>query len=227
MERPRGENPARLLVRHGAENLSDAQLLTILLGREKGCAARDASLGGQLASRFGHPARLGRASLVELCSVEGISRHRASRIKAALELGRRSLLPLRESPRLTNSREAADFFLPRLGHREVEVFCCALLDTRNRLLRDVVVATGTVNACFIHPREVYRAAIAESACAVILAHNHPSGELSPSDEDLSLTRRIMEAGAVIGIRVLDHLIVGPGGYFSFLDAGLLASPKLP
>jgi DNA repair protein RadC len=84
------------------------------------------------------------------------------------------------------------------------------------------VATGTVNACFIHPREVYRAAITESATGLILIHNHPSGELNPSDEDLSLTKRVMEAGAIVGIRVLDHIIVGPGGHFSFLDAGLLA-----
>jgi DNA repair protein RadC len=97
-----------------------------------------------------------------------------------------------------------------------------LLDTRNRLLREVTVATGTVNACFIHPREVFRPAITESCCAIILVHNHPSGDLRPSEEDVALTRRVVEAGTLLGIKVLDHLIVGLGDYFSFLDAGLLA-----
>ncbi len=220
MEYPRDEYPARLLIRNGPESLSNAQLLAILLAG-KSPSGNDVSIGLKLVSRFRHPARLGTATVGELCAVEGVGRLRAYRIQAALELGRRSLIPQPDRPRLTNSREVADYFIPRLGHREVEHFCCALLDTRNRLIRDVVVSTGTVNACFIHPREVFRAAIAESACAVILVHNHPSGDSKPSDEDISLTRRVKEAGTVVGIRVLDHVIVGPGSHFSFLDAGLL------
>jgi DNA repair protein RadC len=180
-------------------------------------------VASNLACRFGHPSRLDRASLRQLMQVRGVGRHHAQRIKAAMELGRRSLSPPAERPKLANSRDVAGWFGPRIGNREVEVFCCALLDTRNRLLGEVTVATGTVNACFIHPREVFRAAVTESACAVILAHNHPSGELRPSEEDVNLTGRVTEAGKLLGIRVLDHVIVGPGGHFSFLDAGLLAT----
>lgn len=226
MDRRPHDDPARLLVRHGAEYLSNAQLLTIILASKGTLSARDAVLGLEISDRFGHPSRLGRASLGEICSVGGVGRLRASRIKAALELGRRSLQPPAQRPRLSNSKDVGEYFIPRLAHRDVEQFCCALLDTRNRLIRDVTVATGTVNACFIHPREIYRAAIIESACALILVHNHPSGELTPSEEDIALTKRVAEAGSVVGIRVLDHVIVGAGGYFSLLDAGLLHQ-KLP
>ena len=223
MVHPVKDCPTSLLQDSGAESLTDAQLLAILLSSGRGATARTFSLGHELMDRFGHPARLDRASLMEICSVGGIDKGRAARLKAAMELGRRSLLPPSPRPRLTNSKEAADYFLPKLANKDVEQFWCALLDTRNRLIRHITVATGTVNACFIHPREVYRAAITESATGLILIHNHPSGELNPSDEDLSLTRRVMEAGAIVGIRVLDHIIVGPGGHFSFLDAGLLSS----
>jgi DNA repair protein RadC len=222
MARPEQDCPTSLLLHRGAESLTDAELLAILLASGRGTKSRTFSLGLELLERFGHPARLDRASLVEICSVDGISKGQAARLKAAMELGRRSLLPPSARPRLTNSKEAADYFIPKLGNKDVEHFWCALLDTRNRLIRHITVATGTVNACFIHPREVYRAAITESATGLILIHNHPSGELNPSDEDLSLTKRVMEAGAIVGIRVLDHIIVGPGGHFSFLDAGLLA-----
>jgi DNA repair protein RadC len=219
---PPSENPAVLIGQRGAENLSHTQLLALVLSGSKKFSPRDIELGRHLVGLYTHPSRIDRASLGELCSAGGLDRHRAARLKAAFELGRRSIFPSGGRPRLTNSREAANYFLPRLGNADVEKFSCALLDSRNRLIKDVVVATGTVNACFIHPREVFRAAITESACAVILAHNHPSGELNPSEEDLTLTRRIMEAGGVVGIRVLDHIIVGQGGYFSFLDAGHLS-----
>ncbi len=222
MSCPPSENPARLIGLRGVENLSHTQLLALVLSGSRKFSPKDIELGHRLVGLYEHPSRIDRASLGELCAAGGLDRHRAARLKAAFELGRRSLFPSASRPRLTNSREAAGYFLPRLGNAEVEKFSCALLDTRNRLIRDVVVATGTVNACFIHPREVYRAAITESACAVILAHNHPSGELNPSEEDLNLTKRVIEAGGVIGIRVLDHIIVGQGGYFSFLDAGLLS-----
>jgi DNA repair protein RadC len=217
-----GKNvPAAEPFARDTEGLNNLQLTAILVSTGPSPTSGDLELANRLMARFGHPSRLDRASQAELLSVGGMGKGRALRIKAALELGRRSLAPPDERPRLTNSREVASFFLPRIGHREVEIFCCALLDTRNRVIRDVTVATGTVNACFIHPREVYRAAISESACAVVLVHNHPSGDVQPSDEDLSLTKRVMEAGTVIGIKVLDHVIVGAGGYFSFLDTGML------
>lgn len=219
----RHEDAAGLLRRHGARALTDAQLLAILLARDGLLTGRADSLGRRLLERFGHPSRLGRAGMGELVAVPGLGAAGASRLSAAMELGRRTMAPPTDRPRLTSSREVAEWFIPRLASREVEHFCCALLDTRNRLIREVTVGTGTVNACFIHPREVFRTAIAESACAVVLAHNHPSGELRPSDEDISLTKRVSEAGSVVGIRVLDHVIVGPGGFFSFLDAGLMGT----
>jgi DNA repair protein RadC len=219
---PEDDSPTTLLDHSGAESLTNAQLLAILISSNRRTNPRALTLGAKIMDRFGHPARLDRASLGEISST-GVSPSTAIRLKAAMELGRRCLLPPPGRPRLTNSREVAEYFLPRLGNKEVEQFWCALLDTRNTLIRCITVATGTVNACFIHPREIFRPAITESATALILIHNHPSGELDPSEEDVSLTRRVSEAGSVVGIRVLDHVIIAPGGHFSFLDSGLMPS----
>ncbi len=216
------ENPARILARDGGGALPTAHLVAVLMATGGIPGRRDLSRAAELVTRFDHPSRIDRAAFADLVSTAGVGRPAALRLKAALELGRRTLLPRASTPRMSSSREAADYFMPRLAGLEVEQFRCAMLDTRNRLIREVTVATGTVNACFIHPREVFRPAITESSCAVILVHNHPSGDLRPSEEDVALTRRVVEAGTLLGIRVLDHLIVGLGNYFSFLDAGLLS-----
>jgi DNA repair protein RadC len=133
----------------------------------------------------------------------------------------------RERVRLSNSTETAQHLIKILSRadpldREREQFWAILLNTRNVVISVEMVAIGTVNACFIHPREVFRRAILNNACAVILGHNHPSGDMKPSEEDMSLTRRVCEAGKVVGIRVLDHVIVSDEGSFSFLDSGMMS-----
>jgi DNA repair protein RadC len=119
------------------------------------------------------------------------------------------------------SQDVADFYRPRLRDRKKEEFRCVLLDTKNRFLREETVSTGSLTASLVHPRETFKAAVRESAAAVIFVHNHPSGDARPSQEDIALTKRLVQAGDLLGIRVLDHVIVGDGGHFSFRDSGLI------
>jgi DNA repair protein RadC len=119
------------------------------------------------------------------------------------------------------SQEVAEYFQPRLRGTKKEEFRCVLLDTKNRIIREEPVSTGSLTASLVHPRETFKAAVRESAAAVIFVHNHPSGDTKPSQEDILLTKRLVQAGDLLGIRVLDHVIVGDGDHFSFRDSGLL------
>jgi DNA repair protein RadC len=119
------------------------------------------------------------------------------------------------------SQEVAEYFQPRLRGAKKEEFRCVLLDTKNRIIREEPVSTGSLTASLVHPRETFKAAVRESAAAVIFVHNHPSGDTKPSQEDILLTKRLVQAGDLLGIRVLDHVIVGDGDHFSFRDSGLL------
>jgi len=190
---------------------STTNLLDAILCREGG--------GSALIERIGSPSRIGRASTTELTTRGGLSEDEAARIAAAMELGRRAVFPDEKSPKMSNPQEVADYFLPLIGNAPVETFCCALVDNRNQLIKHITVSTGTVNECHVHPREIFREAIIESARSIILAHNHPSGELTASTQDISLTARIIEVGRIVGIQVLDHVIVGKG-LFTSLAGGL-------
>jgi len=138
------------------------------------------------------------------------------------ELARRlAATPLRHGERFTTSAEVFAHFHERLRDRRKEVFLTLLLDSKNRLLREVQVSEGSLNASIVHPREVFTPVVRESAAAVLLVHNHPSGDPTPSREDLELTGRLREAGELMGVRVLDHVIIGSGCYVSLADRGLL------
>jgi DNA repair protein RadC len=122
---------------------------------------------------------------------------------------------------LCASQDVAEYFQPRLRDIKKEEFRCVLLDTKNRVIREETVSTGSLTASLVHPRETFKTAVRESAAAVIFVHNHPSGDIKPSQEDILLTRRLVQSGDVLGIKVLDHIIVGDGGHFSFRDNGLM------
>jgi DNA repair protein RadC len=122
---------------------------------------------------------------------------------------------------LCASQVVTEYFQPRLRNIEKEEFRCVLLDTKNRVIREESFSTGSLTAFLVHPRETFKTAVRESAAAVIFVHNHPSGDIKPSQEDILLTRRLIQAGDVLGIKVLDHIIVGDGGHFSFRDNGLM------
>jgi DNA repair protein RadC len=161
------------------------------------------------------------APIAEFCRVSGIGPAKATKILAALDLGRRAAEEARpERDRVRSPRDVFERMSPVLRDLPHEEFHVLLLNTQNQVLRDLQVTRGTLDASLVHPREVFRRAIVEAAAAVILVHNHPSGDPSPSAEDRAVTRQLRTAGSTVGIEVLDHVVVGEARYVSFVEAGM-------
>jgi len=216
---PECERPRERLIRQGPDTLSDALLLAILIrsGRTKNNAVEVAHL---LMTRFGGLTGLRQATVSELRSVKGIGPAKAAEILASLELGRRALAqPMHAGLRALSSRDIYHHYHPLLRDSKKEHFMLLMFDGKNRLLKEITVSTGSLSLNIVHPREVFKAAVRESATSVILLHNHPSGDPAPSPEDRELTRRLVEAGRIMGIKVLDHIVLGDGRYVSFADQG--------
>lgn len=208
----------------GPERLSDAELVSLVLGTG---TAREpvAVLAARLVDEAGGLARLARLGTGALARASGVGATKAARLVAAVELGRRAARRSAEpSPRIGSSADVVSWIGPRLAEEDVEHFVALALDARQRVIALLPIARGSLTACPIAPADVFRALLREAAAATVLAHNHPSGDPSPSTEDLVLTERMVSAGSLLGIRVLDHVIVGRTGHFSFLDAGLLRAP---
>jgi len=217
---PADERPRERLLAHGPSALSDAHLLAIII--RNGRAGRSAiDLGRELLEQFGDLAGIEQAGTSEICAVEGIGPAKAAQIKAAIELGRRYQKPNLAGASFCSSSDVAAYYRPRMKDCKKETFRCALLDTKNKIIREDVVSIGSLSASLVHPRDTFKAAVRESAAAVIFIHNHPSGDVKPSQEDILLTKRLVQAGEVIGIQVLDHIIIGDGGHFSFRDNGMM------
>lgn len=219
-EWPASERPRERLLERGASELSDAELLALVLQTSTVRGQTAVDQARQLLGDFGGLAALCGATPLELTACVGLGSARAAAISAALELGRRGMY--RPVDRGRGFRASGDVFRHlrgRLSALRHEVFYVLLLDAKHRRLRDVQVSAGSLTAAIVHPREVFAPAVRDSAAAVILAHNHPSGDPAPSAEDVELTRRLRDAGELIGIRVLDHVIVGAETHFSFADAG--------
>jgi DNA repair protein RadC len=226
---PEDERPRERLLKYGAHSLSDAQLLAIIIRNGRG--GRSAvDLGMELMCRFKNLDGIAQAGLGEICGkkngIKGIGRAKAAEIKAAIELGKRWFerpTAVHDNPEaFSASHEIAEYYRQKMRGRRKEFFKCALLDVKNKIITDVDVSTGTLTASLVHPRETFMAAVRESAAAVIFIHNHPSGDIKPSQEDILLTRRLVQAGEVLGIQVLDHIIIGDGSHFSFRDNGLIS-----
>ena len=221
-ELPRSDRPRERLVDLGARAVSSAELLAILLG--SGGAGRTALQLGQdvLNGAAGSLRRIAMQPVATLTSVRGVGPARAVSIHAALELGRRMAAEAREDGAPVRSpRDVVEVFGPRLEDLPVEEFHVAVLDSQHRLERDITVTRGILNSSLVHPREVFREAIAERAAAVILVHNHPSGDPTPSADDRQVTEQLVAAGRLLDIPVHDHIIIGRGRYTSFAEAGLL------
>lgn len=217
------EGPRERLRRVGRESLSEAELLAILLGTGRRGESVEL-LATRILHEFGGLAGLERLGMGELLALSGLGPGKASRVVAAVELGRRvATTPLLRGARITSSRDVDAALRPRLARAETEQFLAIPVDARNRPLGELQIAVGGLSACPVSPGDVFRSLLREAASGVIFAHNHPSGDTHPSTEDLAITERLSAAGDLLGIRVLDHLIVGHEGYFSFLDAGLLPS----
>ena len=218
---PQTERPRERLLAKGPEALSDANLLAILLrtGRRDASAVQVAL---ELLDRMGGLGGLAVCGTDELCTIPGIGPAKAAQLKAALALGRRSLAaPLSTGTRISSSADLYKHFHPLLREVKHELFKVVLLDAKNVVIREVTVSEGSLTLSIVHPREVFALAVRESAAAVILLHNHPSGDPTPSGEDRQLTSRLVEAGRLLGIRVVDHVILGDGRYVSFADEGWL------
>lgn len=206
------------LDRLGPTDLGDNELLAIIVGHGNG--RRDAlAVANCLLTEVDGVHGLARASQDDLRRVPGMGIARAAQLLAAIELGRRTLTqPSPQRPRLATPRDMAAYLLPRFGNQRVEQFGIIVLDTQRRLLRATAVSRGILSDCLVHPREVFREAVMRGAAAIVLFHNHPSGDPSPSRDDLKLTRRLLMAGDIMGIDVLDHIILGDTTYFSFQEA---------
>ena len=221
-EMPRSERPRERLKDLGAHALSSAELLAILLG--SGVGGRSALSVGQtmLAGAGGSLRRIAGHPVAALTSVDGVGTARAVAIHAALELGRRMAAEAREEGAPVRSpRDVHVLFASRLEDLAVEEFHVAVLDSQHRLERDITITRGILNSSLVHPREVFREAIAERAAAIVLVHNHPSGDPTPSADDRAVTEQLVAAGRLLDIPVHDHVIIGRGRYVSFAEAGLL------
>jgi DNA repair protein RadC len=213
------DRPREKLQRLGAAALGDNELLALVLG--SGSRQMDAlALANRLIDHVGGLHGFARLDLGRLRGVGGVGPARAAQIVAAVELGRRTLIRgAAERPHLRSPREMAAYLLPQYGGSAVEQFGLVMLDTKHRVIRIKIVSSGSLDTTIVHPREVFREAAAASAAAIILFHNHPSGDPSPSPDDLLLTTRMIEAGAIMGIDVIDHLILADHQYFSLVEAG--------
>lgn len=220
---PADERPREKLLQRGAEALSDAELLGLIL-RTGDAGSRTSAVdhARQLLERFGSLRTLAGAAVAELCAVRGIGPAKAAELLAVFEIARRFAgTALRPGDRYSTPAEVYEHFHERLRDHKRELFLALLLDSKNRLLREVRISEGSLTASIVHPREVFAPVVREAAAAVLFVHNHPSGDPQPSREDLEITRRLKEAGDLMGVRVLDHVIIGSEGYVSLADRGLL------
>ncbi|CAM3533935.1 MULTISPECIES: DNA repair protein RadC [Brevibacillus] len=218
---PYYDRPRERLLREGAIHLSDTELLAILLrtGREQESAYQ---LASRLLSTFGDLHGLAQAAHSELTELKGIGQVKAIELHAAFELGRR----LRNAPRQARTtirlpRDVADLMIPELAHLTQEHFVCLFLNTKNHVIGKQTIFVGSLDSSIVHPREVFKEAIRRSSASVICLHNHPSGDPTPSREDIAITRTLCEAGELVGISLLDHVIIGDGKYISLKEQGYM------
>ncbi|MGB9905674.1 MAG: RadC family protein, partial [Desulfotomaculales bacterium] len=213
--------PRERLLKEGTRSLTDAELLAILLrtGTSRNTAL---DLAAVILANFNGLRGLVQASVEELSAVKGVGPAKAAQIKAALELGKRLAADSGEERAVIKTpADAAGLVMEEMRHLDREHFRALLLNAKNQVIGQEVISIGTLNSSAVHPRELFKSAIKRSAAALILVHNHPSGDPSPSREDVEVTRRLVEVGRLIGIEVLDHLVIGDNKFSSLKAKGLL------
>lgn len=220
---PEDERPRERLIRYGSDKLSDAHLLGILIGSGDRRTKKNAiDLSRDLLNAFSNFNQLDQASISEICQIKGIGAAKAAQIKAALEVGKRLASQFSGvKVKLQTARDFVEQYAPFLRNLRKEVVKAVLLDPKLHVIRDLTISEGSLNASIVHPREVMVPAIKESAASIVLIHNHPSGDPSPSQQDIEITHRLSKTGEIIGIKLLDHIIIGGNEYYSFSEQGLV------
>lgn len=221
---PKQERPRERLQKLGPEALSSQELLALIVGR--GIPKKSVmTIAQELLARFGNVKAISQATLEELSQIKGIGIAKAAQIKACFELGKREDLEPEELVPFDIKKPEAVVKAVRAGIQDKakEHFKLILLNSRNKILHISPISTGTLTTSLVHPREVFKEAIVHSAASVILAHNHPSGDPEPSEDDLKITKKLVESGKILGIEVIDHIIIGKGNtdYCSFREKGLI------
>jgi DNA repair protein RadC len=225
-EWPADERPREKLIKHGPEYLTNVELLAIIIGTgisRNGSSLSSIDLAKKVILRHSCLKNLVSATINELYEIEGIGHAKAVQILAAIELGKRALSEKNGlNIRFKCSEEVAHYYIPLMKDLKKEQFKVVLLDVKNKILKEILVSQGSLTASIVHPREVLKPVIKESAASVIFIHNHPSGDPEPSTDDIEVTNRLCKSCSIIGINVLDHIIVGENGYFSFRQKDLLS-----
>ena len=220
---PEADRPREKLLAKGSHSLTETELLAIIL--RNGHASSGTSAIDQarlLLNQFGGLKGIDDASASEISAVKGIGPAKVAEIKACLEIGKRIGSQKWETGQpLHSAEDVYQHFRENLGREKREFFYVVLLNNKNRKMREVKVSEGSLTASLVHPREVFNPVIRESAAGVIFVHNHPSGDPAPSPEDIDITKRLKEVGDVMGVRVLDHVVIGHDRYFSFNERGML------
>lgn len=220
---PLEDRPREKLLSQGSRALSEAELLAIILRNGNASTGESAIDHARLLlSQFGGLKGIDEASVGELSSLKGIGPAKVAQLKACLEIGRRIGSQKWETGQpMRSAEDVYHHFRENLGAEKRELFYVVLLNNKNRKIREVKISEGSLTASLVHPREVFNPVIRDSAAAVIFVHNHPSGDPAPSPEDIDITRRLKEVGEVMGVRVLDHVVIGRDRFFSFSDKGML------
>jgi len=212
------ERPRERLIKNGASALSDSELLAIILrtGSKKDNVI---NLSQRILGEY-NIKQLSQINITQLMKVHGIKESKAAQISACFEIARRlESFNSVEKPKISSPEDVYRRLFPRMREQKKEMFIELCLDTKNQILKEEVISVGSLNANVVHPREVFKLALTESAAHIIVAHNHPSGDPTPSREDIEITKKLVETGNIMGITVLDHVIIGDGRHFSMKEAG--------
>jgi DNA repair protein RadC len=220
---PEEDRPREKLLAKGAHALTETELLAIILRNGNASTGESAVDHARiLLNQFGGLGGIEAASASEIAAVKGIGPAKVAQLKASLEIGKRIGSQKWETGQpLRSAEDVYQHFRENLGREKRELFYVVLLNNKNRKMREVKVSEGSLTASLVHPREVFNPVIRDSAAGVIFVHNHPSGDPAPSPEDIDITKRLKEVGDVMGVRVLDHVVIGHDRYFSFNDKGML------
>lgn len=211
--------PRERMEKQGVSVLSDSELLAVIL--QKGTKEENViDMSNRLISKYG-VSKLSSCSLKELQEIKGIGKAKASQIIALFEFNKRHSFSKQNGKPIKSAKDVFNYCSPKLSNMDKECFMVLHLDSKNKIIKDEIISIGTLNSSIIHPREVFKSAIKESANSVILVHNHPSGDVEPSKEDKVVTDKLFSAGELLSIKVLDHVIIGREQFYSFKEESAL------